>query len=180
MNCHAGKVNLQLFTIFLKETYCYSGYIFFTVAFLKFFLLLQKSLPFFTVCVQTLLSSLGLDWTVFMKAAEYDKQCCLRPKSTLECLESLIPSQATHMWRLPPLITCSPLQGLTAAPVEVGYAKLGSATCPLLRLTGVFMPSLTSALRCLLSGRQSPNGMHCVLQRLSGHVVKCFSCGTTV
>lgn len=128
--------------------------------------------------VQTLPPVLVPDWTEFMKAAEYDKQSRLRPKSTLECLGSLIPSQTTHIWRLALLITCS--SRLTAAPVKVGYATPGSATCPLLRLTGVFMPSLTSGLSCLLSGRQSPNGMHCFLLRLLGHVVKCFSCGTAM
>lgn len=120
------------------------------------------SLPYDSL-VQTQLPFLVPDWSAFMKAAEYDKQSCLGPKSTLECLGSLIPSQTAHIWRLSLLITCNPLQGLTTAPVKAGYAKLGSATCPLLRLTGVFMPSLTSDLGCLLSGCQSLNVMHCFL-----------------
>ncbi len=134
-----------------------------------------------TLClVQTLPSVLVPDWTEFMKAAEYDKQSCLRPKSTLECLGPLIPSQTPLIWCLALLITCCSLQGLTAAPVKAGYATLGSATCPLLSLTGVFMPSLTSALTacCVAASLQ----MACVVfcRGSLDMLLKCFSCGTSM
>lgn len=97
-----------------------------------FLLLANSQAPYISQSFPLLVLFSPIGLTMFIEAAEYAAVLSPTQMHTRVPWINCTPSHHTLVVSvsISLMITCNPFQGLTAAPVKMGCAKLGSTTCP--------------------------------------------------